>query len=132
MKMKSTKNIIILIIFSIVFLILINSIYALTATNTVPESGLDYDSIPITANQVKPSDCNSLDLVNIITNSTGSSNNDLLLGTLDNDSLNGYDGDDCLYAGNGNDSLDGGAGYDICIGGSGTDTFTDCEVEVDL
>ncbi len=117
--------------FSLVFLVLLNSIYALTATNTVPESGLDYDVIPITANQAKPSDCASLILTSIIVNDAGSSGNDLLLGTSNNDSLSGNDGDDCIYSGNGDDTLDGGAGSDICIGGAGTDTFSNCEVEVD-
>lgn len=129
--MKSTKKVLILLMFSLVFLVLLNSIYALTATNTVPESGLDYDVVPITANQAKPSACASLLLTNIITGSAGSAINDLLLGTLNNDSLNGNDGDDCIYAGNGDDALDGGAGYDICIGGAGTDTFSNCEVVVD-
>ena len=129
--MKSTKKVLILLMFSLVFLVLLNSIYALTATNTVPGSGLDYDVVPITANQAKPSDCASLLLTNIITGSTGSTNNDLLLGTLNNDSLNGNDGDDCIYAGDGDDALDGGAGNDICTGGAGTDTFSNCEVVVD-
>lgn len=129
--MTSVKKIFVFLIFSTLFLVLLNSIYAFTASNTVPESGLDYDVIPITANQAKPSVCASLILTSITTNNSGSSSNDLLLGTLNNDSLSGNDGDDCIYAGNGDDTLDGGAGYDICIGGAGTDTFSNCEVEVD-
>ena len=129
---KIPKFLISIVIFSAVLLILLNSIYAYSASNTVAESGLDYEAIPITANQAKPYDCAELSLTNIIANDAGSSSSDLLLGTAGDNSLNGNDGDDCIYAGSGNDTIDGGDGYDICIGGSGLDTFTNCEEEIDL
>ena len=112
-------------------MVLFSAITALTAANTVPESGADQESESITANQVKPSDCDSLNLVNIITNGTGTTSNDLLLGSSAADTLTGSHGNDCLIAGDGDDTLDGGAGSDICIGGAGTDTFIDCEIQID-
>ncbi len=129
---KNSRIIFSILVFSIVLLILLNSIYAYSASNTVAESGLDYEVIPITANQAKPYDCAELSLTNIIANDTGSSSSDLLLGTAGDNSLNGNNGDDCIYAGSGDDTIDGGDGYDICIGGAGTDTFINCEEEIDL
>lgn len=126
-----SKKITRIILISLVIMIFISAVYALTAANTVPESGADQDSEAITANQVKPSDCDSLNLVNIITDGNGTTSNDLLLGSSGSDSMTGSDGSDCLVAGDGDDSLDGGAGSDICIGGAGSDTFIDCETQID-
>ncbi len=120
-----------LILISLFIMVLVSAIYALTAANTVSESGADQDSESITANQVKPSDCDSLNLVNIITNGNGTTSNDLILGSSGADTLTGNDGSDCLVAGDGDDSLDGGNGTDICIGGTGTDTFISCETQID-
>lgn len=120
-----------LILLSLPFMILMNGIFALTASNTVSESGMDDESHSITANQLKPSACNGLNLVTIITDGNGSAGNDLVLGTAGSDTLNGSDGDDCLVAGDGDDTLDGGLGTDVCIGGAGVDGISNCETIID-
>lgn len=126
-----SKKLIRLALISLPLMIVFSAIYALTAANTVPESGADLVTQSATANQLKPSDCSGLDLTAIITNGSGTMNNDLVLGSSGADTLTGSDGNDCLVAGSGNDSLDGGAGTDICIGGDGTDTFSNCEIQID-
>ena len=99
-------------------MILLSAIFAFTASNTVSVSGMDDESHSITANQLKPSACSGLDLDTIITNGSGTTGNDLVLGTADGDTLNGGDGNDCLVAGD---------GVDTCTGGAGTDVFLGCE-----
>ena len=126
-----SRKLVRLIILSLPIMVFFSAIYALTAANTVPESGLDFVTQPVTANQLKPADCSGLDLVNYITGGSGTTTNDLVLGTSGSDSLSGSDGNDCLVAGSGDDELDGGNGTDICIGGDGTDSFTNCETQID-
>ena len=112
-------------------MIFISAIFAFTASNTVPESGMDDESLAITANQLKPAACAALNLGTIITDGNGSAGNDLVLGTAGSTTLNGSDGDDCLVAGDGDDTLDGGLGTDVCIGGAGTDNFSNCTTIID-
>lgn len=126
-----TKKLIRLILISLPIMIFISAMYALTAANTVPESGAAHEFESITTNQLKPVDCNALNLINTITDGSGTTSNDLLLGNSGTDTLVGGEGDDCLIAGSGDDTLDGGAGTDICIGGDGIDTFIDCEIQID-
>ena len=120
-----------LIFLSLPIMIFISAIFAFTASNTVPESGMDDESHAITANQLKPAACAALNLGTIITDGNGSTGNDLVLGTAGSNTLNGSDGDDCLVAGDGDDTLDGGIGTDVCIGGAGTDGFSGCETQID-
>ena len=120
-----------LVILSLPLMILISSIFAFTASNTIPESGIDDESQSVTANQIKPSACDGLTLGTIITDGNGSTGNDLVLGNTGANTLNGGDGNDCLVAGDGDDTLDGGLGTDVCIGGAGNDIFSDCETQID-
>jgi len=113
-------------------MMLVNAIFAFTAANTVSESGVNDESHAITANQLKPSACDALNLGTIVTNGNGSTGNDLVLGTAGANTLNGGDGDDCLVAGDGDDTLDGGLGEDVCIGGAGADDISNCETIIDL
>jgi Ca2+-binding RTX toxin-like protein len=132
-------------------LIILGVINAFAATNTVPSFRLDDNSLPITANDLKPSDCNSLNLSNIVVGSSGTAANDLILGTTGNDNLRGGDGDDCIVGGggddtlqgqknndivlgqDGNDALRGNQDTDICDGGAGTDTgHISCETELNI
>jgi len=55
---------------------------------------------------------------------TGTPENNMLVGTQLNDTLNGNDGNDWLFGGAGGDNLSGGAGDDYLIGGTGTDTLS--------
>lgn len=127
-----TRKIFQLILLSLPLFILMNAVFALTASNTVPGSGIDDETVSITANQLKPAACIGLDLTNIITDGNGTAGNDLVLGTIGIDILIGGDGNDCLVAGDSNDTLDGGSGTDdICIGGAGDDVFSNCETIID-
>lgn len=123
----------------------------MSAANSVSPSGLEDVSIPVNPNQLKPRECNAINIANlqIVTpgvpfNSTGNSN-DLILGTNGNDIISAGNGQDCvvggggndtingnqrndvLLGGPGNDNIDGGQGTDVCYSGGGTDTFTNCE-----
>jgi Ca2+-binding RTX toxin-like protein len=102
-------------------LLLLGSIgSAFAATNSVPSTRMDDDSFPIDANAIKPPECSGLNLTNIAFGS-GTSSNDLVLGTAGGDNLSGDDGDDCLVGGGGNDMIDGKKGNDILLGGPGND-----------
>jgi Ca2+-binding RTX toxin-like protein len=134
------------------FLLFILSVgVVMSAANSVSTSGLEDTSIPVNPNQLKPSECNALNLtiVRFVTpgvpfNSNGNSN-DLIIGTSGADdissgrgtdcivggggvdTINGNQGNDVVLGGPGNDDLDGGAGTDTCYGGPGTNTFKRCE-----
>jgi Ca2+-binding RTX toxin-like protein len=108
----------------LLLLIVASTITAMATSNTVIESGADQDSQGLSANDLKPPACNSLDLTNVVTDGTGTTANDLVLGDENSNTLDGGDGADCLVGGNGNDTLSGGAGDDILIGGGGTDVCT--------
>lgn len=123
-----------------------------SAALVVPESGLRVTAIPVTANDLKPPECASINIQNLVTGSgtiTGSGINDLILGSASADTISGGNSDDCIVAGAGNDRLngdnhndillggdgddilDGGGHTDICYGGAGTDTFISCETQYD-
>jgi Ca2+-binding RTX toxin-like protein len=140
-------------------LILVSVASATAASNTVPRSNVGDRRATITANELKPSECANLTLANKLVVSgtaTGTSANDLMLGSNladtidgsgsrdclvgggDNDTLRGSGGDDVLLGGPGDDYLSGGAGTDVCYGGGGNDTFhkdllillDDCETRI--
>ena len=107
----------------LIALIAVNVASAFAAANSVPASRLDDDSIPITANALKPAECAALNLTNIDVAGNGTAGNDLILGTAGNDSLRGSDGDDCIVGGGGDDTLDGQKGNDIVLGQGGNDSL---------
>ncbi|OIO95134.1 MAG: hypothetical protein AUK03_05820 [Anaerolineae bacterium CG2_30_64_16] len=132
-------------------LILVSALGALAAANLVAGSGIATLTIPITANQLKPPECDGLDLSNVIVGDAdfkdGNANSLLLGNAVANtisagkgtdcvlsgdgaDTLKGEGKDDVLLGGPGDDHIDGGAGWDICYGGPGNDTFSKCEVTV--
>ncbi len=125
-----SKRIIRLILISLPILVLLSALFAHMSSNTVSESGISFTTEEVTANQLKPSACAGLNLTAYYYGIDGSDTNDLVLGASIADSLNGGDGDDCVVGGSGDDSLDGGAGTDICIGGEGTNTFSNCETQI--
>lgn len=112
-----------LVVLVLTSLILLGVMNAFAATNTIPSTRLDDDSIAITADALKPSDCDSLNLTNIVVGGTGTAGNDLVLGTAGNDNLRGGDGDDCIVGGAGNDTLQGQKNDDILLGGDGDDSL---------
>lgn len=125
------KKIILILLISVPVLILFSAIMASTSSNIVAESGVEYQTQEVTADQLKPPDCNGLSLSSYYVNSDGSTTNDLVLGSSGSDALNGNEGNDCIVGGSGDDTLDGGDGMDICIGGDGTDNFSNCETQID-
>ena len=112
----------------------VGTLIGLTASNIVPASRAGDDSRQATADDVKPTDCAAISLVNTVTgagtfSATGQA--DLVTGSPGVDSIRGLQRDDCILGGGGNDFLRGDAGLDVCIGGPGTDTFDNtCEVQI--
>jgi len=108
---------------ALIGLIAVSAASAFAAANSVPASRLDDDSFPITANDLKPSECAGLNLTTIVVAGNGTAGNDLILGTAGNDTLRGSDGDDCIVGGGGDDTLDGQKGNDILLGQDGNDSL---------
>ena len=100
--------------------ILASAFSAIAALNNVPASHADIDTIPITANDLKPPQCSGINLVNIRTGN-GTNANDLILGSAGNDNMNAQGGDDCILGGDGGDRLRGANGDDIILAGAGND-----------
>lgn len=121
-----------LVIFGLFTLIVVSIATAFAAGITIPPSNVGYQSIPVTAEDLKPSACDGLSLTQIISGSgtlTGTSGNDLIIGSSGADTIDGLGGDDCILGSGGDDSLNGNDGSDVCLGGPGNDIFTNCEVE---
>ena len=99
----------------------------LTASNVVAGSHAADRSTAITVNTVKPTECNTIILTNIIVGNNGTAQANLLIGNGGNNNMTGRGGNDCILGGAGNDTINGNAGTDVCIGGLGTDNFLNCE-----
>lgn len=124
-----------LIFLFILSLIVVSIITVLAAVNIVPSSlGTDY-STSLTANLIKPAECASITLTNLVSctgggNCYGTSSADLILGSSGAETIDGGDGNDCILGGGEADDIAGGKGTDICIGGPGTDHFGECETQI--
>jgi VCBS repeat-containing protein len=59
-----------------------------------------------------------------VTNVTGTTGDDIIVGGSNADTFNGGNGNDILLGNGGNDILNGGAGNDILVGGTGSDSLT--------
>ena len=150
MKIKWRKAAVIIVaVFSIGVVLTVLS--AVAAANTVPVTRVDEDALSTSANALKPSQCSGINLTNIVdigAGETGTSANDLILGTDKADpEIRGGAGDDCILGGKGNerqkidkvwgpgifgeegdDVIIGGPGNnDYCDGGDGNDTYYSCE-----
>ena len=128
---------------SLVALVTISIIFALSAANTVSSSKAGSVTSAITVNQLKPSECAGLNLTRLVVLANGDIPSDgqseLIIvssgkDTIDNstavkpDCILGGDAKDTLYGGLGGDVLNGGPGNDQCWGGGGaTTTFLNCE-----
>ncbi len=110
--------------------------WSFAAENVIQPSTIGYTIVPITANQLKPPECASLDLTSyiVITGAGaihGTDGNDLILGSAGMDMIHAGAGDDCIVGGGGGDQIFGDAGNDVCIGGGDNkDKFHDCETVV--
>lgn len=121
-----------LFMFGLLALILVSITSAFAAGLSVSDSNVGQRSIAVTAEDIKPDNCASLYLTTIVSGSgilSGTSANDLIIGSTGVDTIDGLGGNDCILGGGGDDLIAGSDGMDICLGGSGTDTFTTCEVE---
>ena len=122
-----------LVFLGLLALLIVSVVSAFAAGLSVPASNAGQESVPVTAEDIKPAACGGIYLSNIVRGSgtfTGTAANDLIIGSADTDTIDGAGGDDCILGSAGDDSLAGSDGNDVCIGSSGSDTFTDCEVEV--
>jgi len=111
-------------------LLLVSVVSAFAAGLSVPASNVGQQPLPVTAEDLKPAACETLYLTNIVSGSgvlTGTSANDLIIGSSGADTIDGLGGNDCILSGSGNDFTDGNAGSDVCFGNPGTDTFINCE-----
>jgi Ca2+-binding RTX toxin-like protein len=112
---------------ALLLLVSLSIFSAFAAANTVAVSGAEDTSSGITVNDLRPQECDSINLENIVTgNGTfqGTNRNDLILGSAGNDSIRGMGGDDCILGGGGNDTIDGRQGNDILLGGPGDDDLS--------
>ncbi len=103
------------------------AVAAYATGNTVPASNADDNTIPITANALRPAACAALNLTNVVVGSgafDGTVGNDLILGSPGNDSIRGRQGTDCILAGDGADSIQGNQGGDVILAGNGDDALT--------
>lgn len=105
-------------------LVLFGVVTAVAATNTVPDTRLDYDSNSLGLNDLKPPACAGVGVTNLVTGGgtvTGTEGNDLILASSAADTIDGLGGDDCIV---------GGGDSDTCTGGAGSDVFVTCETEI--
>lgn len=120
------------LLFGLATLIIITSMTAVAATNTIPSTRIDTQAISFNINHLKPSACAGMSLTSLIIasgTSAGTEGNDLILGGPGADTIDGLGGYDCILGGGGDDIITGGDGTDVCLGGPGNDTFIDCEGE---
>lgn len=111
---------------SLVVLVTVSILFALSAANTVPGSKAGSVSSAINANALKPSECTALNLTRVVVLARGdvpNSSAELIIGTTADDTISGGGGVDCILGGDGNDSLFGGNGQDVLIGGPGNDSL---------
>lgn len=125
-----------MILISLLLVVVISVITAVSATNIVSGSRADEVNNGISPNDLKPTECAGINVQNVIDFAGGEAptgNNDLILGDEDVNVLHGLfhnlDGNDCIVGGAGNDGfwfiltlgLAGGPGNDVILGGPGDD-----------
>jgi Ca2+-binding RTX toxin-like protein len=121
-----------IVLFGLIVLVIISVFTAFAAGIDIAPSNIGIESIPVSADDLKPSIC-TMHLTNIVRGAgtiTGTNGNDLIMGSSESDIIDGGGGDDCIVGGDGDDSIDGNSGTDICIGGAGNDNFSNCETEL--
>lgn len=105
------------------FLLLLSVMSAYTARNTVNSTSVDADSVAVTANLLKPAECDGINLTRIVIAGNGTNASELILGTAGADTLYGGGGNDCIVGGEGGDALYGEGGNDIIMGNDGFDSL---------
>ncbi len=122
-----------LLLVGVFAVIVVTSMTAIAAANTVPPSQVDDQSVSYNVNHLKPSACSGIVLSNLVTGSgtlTGTASNDLIIASSGADVIDGAGGNDCILGGGGADTITGGEGNDVCLGGADVDSFITCESEV--
>jgi len=119
---------------TVLVLVSAGAVTAVTASGAVPTSRAGASTSSIGGNDLKPTDCAALTLAGAAVRGSGSfsgtSANELLLGSTGGDGIDGGGGNDCLLGGDGVDTLTGNTGTDVCIGGAGLDVFIGCETQI--
>ena len=124
-----------IMLFTLGVLIVLGTVTAIAASNTVSISSLDEQNTPLpTINDKKPVECSALNLTDILECTGGICNgtdaSELIIGSIYSDEINGGKGADCILGGDSIDIIDGEQGKDVCVGGLGTDSFKKCETEI--
>jgi hypothetical protein len=104
-----------------------NLISVFAASNQTPPTLLGDHRRPVTANDLKPAECQSLNLIGVVTGSgnfKGTGRGELIVGSPGADTINGLNGDDCILGGEGDDTIYGDNGNDVLLGGPGVDTLS--------
>jgi Ca2+-binding RTX toxin-like protein len=115
-----------LLLFSLIGLAFLSLTKAIATSNSIPETGVDEDHLGISPDELKPSECNGINLTGVIGGDGlvfGTGGNDLILGGSGNEWILALGGDNCVLAGNGNDVIWGGWGDDVLLGQGGDDTL---------
>jgi Ca2+-binding RTX toxin-like protein len=116
---------------TLVTLALGHVIFAAAAANSIPPTHLDSISRSVGIDALAPESCAAHPPDHLVIGSgtiTGTSGDDLILGSPSADTINGGGGNDCILGGGGADTLVGGTGIDVCIGGPGADIIdVSCE-----
>jgi Ca2+-binding RTX toxin-like protein len=111
-------------------MIVIVASYAMTTANTVPVTGLEDYTKPISIGDFFPM-CAGFPSNEIIFGPfpnnyyKGDKDRNCIIGTDANETIRGGAGDDVIYGGGGDDNINGQGGKDYIDGGPGTDTCTD-------
>ena len=116
----------------LLLLTIFSVVTAIAATNAVPSTASDHHTFSVGPNDLKPHQCNGINLTNLVVGAgaiSGTSGNDLILGSSLPDIIDGAGGDDCILGGGGIDMLTGNTGSDVCLGGPELDGFVTCEGE---
>jgi Ca2+-binding RTX toxin-like protein len=112
-------------------------IFAIAANSIVPVTYLTDQTRIVTANDLKPAACSSINFTSIFYCPMGggacnaTDDSELVIGSPAIDDIQSGNVNYCFLGGGGNDSIRGEQNTDVCIGGSGTDSFhPSCETQM--
>ena len=133
----SHRNLIVPAFLLSAMIVMASTVFALAANNVVPTTRLTDQSIPVTADRLKPAACSAITLTAIVYcpagggTCNGTDSSELVIGSAADDDIQSGKGDDCILGAGGNDSIRGEQNEDVCIGGPGTDSFhPTCETQM--
>ncbi len=103
--------------------VLASVVSGVAASNSVPSTRASDLTATITANDLKPPECASINLTVVLSIAAAGNASALRLGTAADETNSGESGSDCVLGGAGNDTLTGGSGVDVLLGGPGNDVL---------